>query len=134
MKKLLLLFLIFVAACSGYKSSGNPMSPEEIRVADLAQKLENDADEFQNEAPPPFHDPLAEFAERASRFHNACRRFGANSLEARSAFDRVHYQASQVSSTLTKESAPALYEEWETLRKDLLQIGQILGYRPEKSE
>ena len=52
MKKLLLLFLIFVAACSGYKSSGNPMSPEEIRVADLAQKLENDADEFQNDSFP----------------------------------------------------------------------------------
>ena len=89
---------------------------------------------FKTTASPPFHDPLAEFAERASRFHNACRRFGANSLEARSAFDRLHYQASQVSSTLTKESAPALYEEWETLRKDLLQIAEILGYRPEKSE
>jgi hypothetical protein len=134
MKKLLLLLLIVTAGCGGYKNTKSPMSPEEVQIADLAQKLENETDEFQNEAQPPFQEPLAEFAQRASRFHNACRRFGSNSLEARSAFDRVHYQAGQVSNILTKDSAPALYEKWETLRKDLLEIGEILGYRPEKAE
>jgi hypothetical protein len=134
MKKLLLLVLILSVACGGYKAKKNPMSPEEVRIADLAQKLESDAADLQDEAHPPFKEALTEFAERAFRFHNACRRFGSNSLEARSAFDRLHYQAGQVSSPLTKEADAALFEKWEKLRADLLEIGEILGYRPEKSE
>jgi hypothetical protein len=134
MKKLLLLLLILMAACKGYKSAASPMSPEEVRVADLAQKLESDATPLADEAQPALKDSLTEFSERSARFHNACRRFGANSLEARSAFDRLHYQASQVSTTLTKETEPALFEKWEKIRGSLLEIAEILGYRPEKSE
>jgi hypothetical protein len=134
MKRLLLVFLILMAACKGYKSNQNPMSPEEVRVADLAQKLESDASPLPDEAQPQLKDPLAEFSERAARFHNACRRFGSNSLEARSAFDRLHYQASQVSTTLTKETDPPIFEKWETIRANLLEIAAILGYRPEKTE
>ncbi len=134
MKKLLILVLILMAGCGGYKSTKSPLSPEEIRIADLAEKLEGEAAELKDDAEPPYEEVLSEFADRASRFHNACRRFGSNSLEARSAFDRLHYQASQVSSTLTKEANPELYEDWEKRRAELLEIAQILGYRPEKSE
>jgi hypothetical protein len=105
-----------------------------VRIADLAQKLESDAADLKDDAHPPFKDALTEFAERAFRFHNACRRFGSNSLEARSAFDRLHYQAAQVSATLTKESDATLFEKWEKVRADLLEIGELLGYRPEKAE
>jgi hypothetical protein len=135
MKKILLLFVILnIVACGGYKAKKNPMSPEEVRIADLAQKIDNDAAPLADEAQPPHKDAISEFADRASRFHNACRRFGANSLEARSAFDRLFYQTSQVSSSLTKESDAALFEKWEKLRTEVVQLSEFLGYRPEKTE
>jgi hypothetical protein len=135
MKKILPLFLILlIAGCGGYKAKKEPMSPEEVRIADLAQKVENDAFSLADEAKPPYKEVLTEFADRASRFHNACRRFSANSLEARSAFDRLFYQTSQVSSSLTKEADPALFEKWEKVRTEVVQLSEFLGYRPEKSE
>lgn len=136
MKKVLYVSLVLVVSlgCGGYKAKKNPMSPEEIKIADLALQLESQAEELKGGAGEPFQEMLGEFSERAARFHNACLRFGSNSLEARSAFDRLYYQASQVSANLNRDANPELFAKWDKTRTGtLLQIAEMLGYRPEKS-
>lgn len=133
MKKGLFLLAVFLISvgCGGYKAKHEPMSPEELKVADLAQQLEFQSEQLKSEK---FQDELSELNERASRFRNACLRFGSNSLEARSAFDRLYYQAAQISSNLNQQTDPDLYAQWEKIRTGaLLQIAEILGYRPEKT-
>jgi hypothetical protein len=132
MRKLLLIGLVLlIAGCGGYKPKHEPMSPEELKVADLAQQLETQSEQLKSEK---FQDQLSELNARASRFRNACLRFGSNSLEARSAFDRLYYQAAQVSSNLNQQTDPDLYSQWEKIRTGaLMEIAEILGYRPEKT-
>lgn len=133
MKKLLLICVVLFVAigCGGYKAKKNPRSPEELKVADLAQQVESQAGQLKSEK---HQDVLSELNDRASRFRNACLRFGSNSLEARGAFDKLYYQAAQISSTVTPQSDPELYAQWEKLRTGtLMQIAEILGYRPEKA-
>jgi predicted nucleic acid-binding Zn-ribbon protein len=134
MKKLLLIGVIVLVAigCGGYKAKHEPMSSEELKVADLAHQLESQSEQLRSEK---LQDELSELNERASRFRNACLRFGSNSLEARSAFDRLYYQAAQISSNLNQQTDPNLYAQWEKIRTGaLLQIAEILGYRPEKTD
>jgi len=133
MKKILLIGIILfvVIGCRGFKASKNPMSPEEIKVADMAQQVESQAGSLKSEK---FHDLISELQERASRFRTACLRFGSNSLEARGAFDKLYYQAAQISSTVNEQNDPELYANWEKLRTGtLMQIAETLGYRPEKA-
>jgi predicted nucleic acid-binding Zn-ribbon protein len=135
MKKVLLIGVILLVAigCRGYKEKKHePMSPEELKVSDLAQQLESQSEQLNSEK---FKDELSELNERASRFRNACLRFGSNSLEARSAFDRLYYQAAQISSNLNEQTDPQLYSQWEKIRTGaLMQIAEILGYKPEKTD
>jgi hypothetical protein len=135
MKKVLLIGVILLVAigCRGYKEKKHePMSPEELKVSDLAQQLESQSEQLKSEK---FKDELSELNERASRFRNACLRFGSNSLEARSAFDRLYYQAAQISSNLNEQKDPDLYSQWEKIRTGaLMQIAEILGYKPEKTD
>ena len=133
MKKVFLIGVVLLVAigCGGYKAKHEPMSPEELKVADLAQQLESQSEQLKSEK---FQDQLSELNARASRFRNACLRFGSNSLEARSAFDRLYYQAAQISSNLNAQTDPDLYAQWEKIRTGaLLQIAETLGYRPEKT-
>ncbi len=133
MKQLLLIGVVLLIAfgCRGYKPKHEPMSPEEMKVADLAQQLESQSEQLKSEK---FQDQLSELNTRASRFRNACLRFGSDSLEARSAFDRLYYQAAQISSNLNQQTDPDLYTQWEKIRTGtLVQIAEILGYRPEKA-
>jgi hypothetical protein len=132
MKKSLFLFAIFLISlgCGGYKASKNPMSPEEIKVADMAQQVESQANALKSEK---FNDLISELQDRASRFRTACLRFGSNSLEARGAFDKLYYQAAQISTTVNEQNDPELYGNWQKLRTGtLMQIAETLGYRPEK--
>jgi hypothetical protein len=132
MKKIFLIgVVLFVAiGCGGYKVKKDPLSPEEIKVADMAQQIESQADALKSEK---FHDLISELQERAGRFRTACLRFGSNSLEARGAFDKLYYQAAQISSTVTEQNDPELYANWQKLRTGtLMQIAEALGYRPEK--
>jgi hypothetical protein len=132
MKKILLIGVILLVAvgCGGYKAKKDPLSPEEIKVADLAQQFQSQSEQLKSEK---FQDQLSDLNERASRFRNACLRFGSNSLEARGAFDKLYYQAAQISSNVTPQSDPQLYAQWEKIRTGaLMQIAEILGYRPEK--
>jgi hypothetical protein len=133
MKKLLLIGLVLLVAigCGGYKHKKDPLSPEEIKVADLAQEFESQAAQLKSEK---FEDQLSELNDRAGRFRTACLRFGSNSLEARSAFDRLYYQAAQISSNVNQQADPELFAQWDKLRTGaLMQIAEILGYRPEKA-
>jgi hypothetical protein len=132
MKKSLFLLAIFLITlgCGGYKAKKNPMSPEELKVADLAQQFESQTQQLKSEK---FKDELTELNDRASRFRTACLRFGSNSLEARSAFDRLYYQAAQISSNV-QQTDPGLSAQWEKIRTGaLMQLAEILGYRPEKA-
>lgn len=133
MKKILLIgVILFVAiGCGGYKAKKNPRSAEEIKVADMAQQVESQADSLKSEK---FHDLISELQDRASRFRTACLRFGSNSLEARGAFDKLYFQAAQISSTVNEQNDPELYANWQKLRTGtLMQIAETLGYRPEKA-
>lgn len=134
MKKCLFLLAIILISfgCGGYKAKHEPMSPEELKVSDLAQQLESQTEQLKSEK---FKDEFSELNDRASRFRNACLRFGSNSLEARSAFDRLYYQAAQISSNLNEQTDPNLYSQWEKIRTGaLMQIAEILGYKPEKTD
>src|SRR5262245_24088682 len=133
MKKGLFLLAIFLISfgCGGYKAKKNPLSPEEVKVADLAQQFESQVAQLKSEK---FQDQLSELNDRAGRFRTACLRFGSNSLEARGAFDKLYYQAAQVSSNLNQQTDPDLFDQWEKLRTgSLMQLAEILGYRPEKT-
>jgi hypothetical protein len=133
MKKLLLLsvILLVVIGCGGYKAKKNPLSPEEVKVADLAQQFESQVTQLKSEK---FQDQLNELNDRAGRFRTACLRFGSNSLEARGAFDKLYYQAAQISSNVNQQTDPDLFNQWEKLRTGaLMQLAEILGYRPEKA-
>jgi hypothetical protein len=132
MKKLLLIgVILFIAVgCGGYKVKKDPMSPEELKVADMAQQVESQAQQLQSQK---FPDLISELQERATRFRTACLRFGSNSLEARGAFDKLYYQAAQISSTVNEQNDPQLYANWQKVRTGtLMQIAETLGYRPEK--
>jgi hypothetical protein len=132
MKKSLFLLAIFLITlgCGGYKAKKNPMSPDEIKVANMAEQIESQAHSLKSER---FQDLISELQDRAGRFRTACLRFGSNSLEARGAFDKLYYQAAQISSTVNEENDPELYGNWQKLRTGtLMQIAEALGYRPEK--
>ncbi|HEY7161954.1 MAG TPA: hypothetical protein VH815_11880 [Acidobacteriota bacterium] len=133
MKRLALIVVILSMAigCGGFKVKKDPLSPEELKVADLAQQLEAQIQQLQSEK---LKDQLSELSDRASRFRTACLRFGSNSLEARGAFDRLYYQAAQISSNVNQQTDPDLFAQWEKIRTGaLVQLAQILGYRPEKA-
>lgn len=127
---LILLICLFCVSCfRGYKNDASPLAPEQVAFADLALELQNRAEKLSDTYRS--HASLREFAERASRFHNSCRRFGCNSIEARTAFDQLYFQSGEVDRELEKQPDAELIRGWTEFReKNLLPIARKLGYKP----
>lgn len=127
---LILLICLFSVSCfRGYKNDTSPRSPEEVAFGDLALELQNRAEKLSDTYRA--NTALREFAARASRFHNSCRRFGCNSIEARAVFDQLYFQSGEVDRELEKQPDSGLTRAWTELREnDLLPIAKKLGYKP----
>jgi hypothetical protein len=127
---LILLICLFSVSCfKGYKNDTSPRAPEEVAFGDQALELQNRAEKLSDNYRG--NPALAEFAARASRFHNSCRRFGCGSIEARAVFDQLYFQSGEVDRELEKKSDPELARAWTELRENyLLSIARKLGYKP----
>jgi hypothetical protein len=131
MYKLLILFicLITLGCHRGYKNEKGPLAPEEVALADHAQAIEDRAETLSDSYRA--NTVLREFASRASRFHNSCRRFGCNSIEARAAFDQLYFQGGEVDKNLENQRDSELARAWSDLRDNyLVAMARKLGYKP----
>jgi hypothetical protein len=127
---LILLICLFSLSCSrGYKNETSPRDPEAVAFADQALDLQNQAEKLSDTYRSNM--ALREFAARAGRFHNSCRRFGCGSIEGRAAFDQLYFQSGEVDRELEKSPNPELMRLWMEQRDNvLLPIARKLGYRP----
>ena len=135
MKRAILVSLIsiFVLGCKGYKGASKSRSPEELKIAAMATELSNQVDQVNQNPPAPLASEMNSLAEAADRFDNASQRFGSNSIEARDAFDKLRYHASQLNPLITKDAYPDLFDRWQKLRTETIKkIAVQLGYRPEE--
>jgi hypothetical protein len=127
MKKTLLIFILVLAACRGYKStSAPPRTAEDVKLAEAATKLEEVSVALQQRATEPLKSQMEEFVESARLFNNAAQRFGPRSLRARDAFDAVRFQSVQLDPKITSD----LKDDWTKLQTEhVKEIGRQLGYR-----
>jgi hypothetical protein len=127
-----LLILLMTLGCTrGYKE-GEPLSGEELRLAQKAAEMTNKIEQLNEKAARDLGDPWKQFMENVRLFDNSCQRRSCNSLEARNDFNHLRYYATQLDQTLTKEAYPDLYDSWRSIRKNYVdEIGKELGYRIE---
>ena len=137
MMKVLPMFAIvlLMIGCGGYKDDGDPLSPEEVQVTEMATTWKDAAHSAQQAAPAALQESVSNFSEATLRFQNLCLRYGSNSLEARKAFDRVMFYESQITQSQELASSADFNKQWQALRTGTLrEIAEKLGYRPEKLE
>jgi hypothetical protein len=126
------IFVILVDfGCRGYKgTTSKNFSEKEIQITDMSGELVDQSEQFLKAAPPDIADMANEFNERAKTYNNACLRFGPDTLDARSAFDRLWYQTAQLDKTINEQSYGDLYNQWVAIRDQYVKkIGRTLGYR-----
>jgi hypothetical protein len=124
--------IVLLISCGrGYKSPAEAErnSPENVELGNLAFDLSNKAEELHHRAPDNLSSTLSGFVETAHRFSSSSQRFGATSLEARNAFDRLRYHSVQLESVITKDAYPELIDEWNAIRAQITTIGKRLGYK-----
>jgi len=126
-----ILLIVVPLACAGYKDKRNVHSPREIELGKMALDLSSHVNHFVESAPSDLSPSLTELNEWALRFNNAAQRLGADSLESRSAFDRLRYHASQLDVKITKEAYPALFESWLAIHGEIRNLSIRLGYKPD---
>ena len=129
---IVLLMVTFLFGCAKGFKEGDPLTGEELALAQEAAKLTGKVNEFTEDVPSPINDQWSQFAENVKLFDNSCQRLSCNSLEARNHFNHLRYYAVQLDKIITKEAHPAIYAEWTEIRKDYVDaIGRELGYRIE---
>lgn len=127
----LLLLLISFGCSKGYKE-GEPLSGDELVLAQKATELAQKVEQLNEKAPRDVGDSWTQFMENVKLFDNSCQRRSCNSLEARNDFNHLRYYAVKLDSVLTKEAYPDLFDSWSSIRKDYVDaIGKELGYRIE---
>jgi hypothetical protein len=130
---LLLLTLLLISACAkGYKE-GQPLTGEDLALANKVSELVKKVEEIDQTAPSSLGSPWKAFLDNVKLFDNNCQRKSCNSLEARDNFNHVRYYAVQLDSEITQTEYPQLYPTWKTIRKDYVDaIGKELGYHIEQ--
>jgi hypothetical protein len=127
-----LLILSLTLGCSRGYREGEPLTGEELRLAQKATELMNRVEELNEKAARDLGDSWKQFMENARLFDNSCQRRSCNSLEARNDFNHLRYYAVQLDQSFTKEAYPDLYDSWSLIRKNYVdEIGKELGYRIE---
>jgi hypothetical protein len=129
---LLPIFLLFTVACAkGYKE-GEPLTGEQMALAQKATQLAQRVERFSEKVPSSIEENWEPFVENVRSFDNACQRSGCNSLEARNEFNHLRYFAVQLDFLITQNEHPKLYPEWKEIREEYVDsIGKELGYRIE---
>lgn len=128
-----LLLVLLTIACGGYSEKRNPLSPDQVQIADMAAALKDDASALQKSAPSGLKESADAFAAATEKFHNYCLRFGSNTLEAHNAFDQVIFLDAQISQSNDLESNPDFKAKWQELRDGRLkELATKLGYRPQR--
>lgn len=127
----LLVLLLSLGCTRGYKE-GEPLTGEELRLAQKATELMNKVEQLNDKAARDLGDSWKQFMENVRLFDNSCQRRSCNSLEARNDFNHLRYYAVQLDQSFTKEAYPDLYDSWSSIRKNYVdEIGKELGYRIE---
>lgn len=127
----LLVLLLSLGCTRGYKE-GEPLTGEELRLAQKATELMNKVEQLNDKAARDLGDSWKQFMENVRLFDNSCQRRSCNSLEARNDFNHLRYYAVQLDQKFTKEAYPDLYDSWNSIRKNYVdEIGKELGYRIE---
>jgi hypothetical protein len=132
---LLLSLLLFMACAKGYKENpeGNPLTGQDLALAQKATEFSKKVDEIDDNAPSSLGASWKAFTDSVRLFENNCQRKSCNSLEAREDFNHIRYYAVQLDSMITQNAYPQFYPAWETIRKDYVDsIGKELGYRIDK--
>lgn len=130
-----LLMILILAACSrgGIKEpKERPRTPDEVQLGKRAFELSNQISAFRQDAPSELSSSLSGLAETGERFSSSSQRFGAGSLEARDAFDKLRYHSVQLNSLITKNKYPDLFDRWQAILTEIRDISIKLGYRPGK--
>lgn len=127
-----LLTILLICSCRGYKGKSNPLAPEEVQISDLATALKDSAAGLQADAPAELKESIDGLADATALFQNFCLRFGSNSLESRKAFDKVMYYDAQITQSPALSANAAFLSRWNELRTAQIQpLARKLGYRPE---
>ena len=131
-KVILLLLLTFGLGCAkGYKE-GQPLTGDDLILAQKATELANKAEDMNEQLPAEVSEPWKGFVDNVKLFDNSCQRHSCNSLEARNDFNHLRYYAVQLDSLITENAFPKLYSKWRELREKYVDsIGKELGYRIE---
>ena len=125
----LLSLLLLIACAKGYKE-GNPLTGEDLVLAQKATEFAKKVGEIEDKAPSSLGAPWKAFADNVELFENNCQRKSCNSIEARDNFNHIRYYAVQLDSVITENAYPQLYPSWQTIRKQYVDpIGKELGYR-----
>jgi hypothetical protein len=127
-----LLILLLILGCSRGYREGEPLTGEELRLAQKATEMMNKVEQLNEKASRDLGDSWKQFMENVRLFDNSCQRRSCNSLEARNDFNHLRYYAVQLDQSFTKEAYPDLYDSWKSIRKNYVdEIGKELGYRIE---
>lgn len=135
LKASIILLLLLSTACSrGYQGNKSRRSPEQLQLAEMAHQLSVQVEQLAQAAPSEVEATMKDYVDSASRFDNASQRFGADSLEARAAFDRFRFQSRVVAQALTQLPDPHYLERWKYIETHYIkEIATRLGYKVEKS-
>jgi hypothetical protein len=127
---LILLVLLLSISCAKHYKEGEPLTGDDLRLAQKATEMARKVDDLSETAPSSLGDQWKGFVENVRLFDNNCQRHSCDSLEARDNFNHLRYYAVQLDSLISKESDPKFYAAWTSLRKDYVDaIGHELGYR-----
>lgn len=128
-----LLLISLLAACGGYSEKRNPLSPEQVQIADMVAVLKDDATKLEKSAPETLNESMDDFVAAIEKFHNYCLRFGSNTLEAHDAFDQVMFTEAQITQSPGLEANADFKSKWMELRDGRLkELATKLGYRPQR--
>ena len=128
----ILSLLLMVACAKGYqeKAHTEPLSGEDLALAQKAMEFAKKVDQIADSAPSSLGPSWKAFADNVQLFQNNCQRKSCNSLEAREDFNHIRYYAAQLDSVITQNDYPQLYPAWKSIREDYVDsIGKQLGYR-----
>ena len=132
----ILSLLLMIACAKGYqdKEYNQPLTGEDLALAQKATEFAKKVDQVADSAPSSLGPSWKAFKDNVQLFENNCQRKSCNSLEAREDFNHIRYYAVQLDSVITQNDYPELYSTWKSIRKDYVDtIGKQLGYRIDQS-
>jgi hypothetical protein len=132
MRIIIMIFFILLLSisCAKPHKEGEPLTGDDLRLAQKATELSKKVDELSESAPSSLADKWKGFADNVKLFENNCQRHSCDSLEARNDFNHLRYYAVQLDSIVHGEADAKFATAWTAIRKNYVdEIGRELGYR-----